>query len=60
VMAPTLRMLESLLPFDNADDAMQAAAISRDAIRVPFSDQKDPSIPPAVPDFEPGWVYLRP
>ncbi|MFT5691510.1 MAG: 8-oxo-dGTP pyrophosphatase MutT (NUDIX family) [Oceanicoccus sp.] len=60
VMAPTLRMLESLVPFEKADDAMQAASIGRDAIRVPFSDGKDSSIPAALSGVEPGWVYLRP
>lgn len=61
VMEPTLRMLESLVPFDKADDAMQAAAVDGDAIRVPFSKAKDASnTPAALPDFEPGWIYLRP
>lgn len=60
VMEPTLRMLESLVPFDRVDDAMQAASIGRDAIRVPFSNEKAASTPAALSDFEPGWVYLRP
>lgn len=59
VMEPTRRMLESLTPFNNVDEAMAAAAIVRDAERVPFSDGEDGKAS-ARGNVEPGWMYLRP
>ena len=60
VMAPTRRMLESLLPFGDTHLAMAAAAHPREAVRVPFSDSGDPRAPDGQPEVQPGWVYLRP